>query len=431
MSNAVGPLSIESRRAQYEAARLRLARLRVEGGSSLRHVYQESTELAATTLEVERVSIWLFIEDRTAIRCFDLYESRRGEHSEGVVLQRADFPSYFAALEEHRVIAADDARTHDATREFRAAYLEPLGIYSMLDAPIFREGLVAGVVCNETVGHVRKWTQEDSDFASSVADAVALQFEEAARRDAEAALHAHEMYVAEIQKMEALGHLAAGVAHDFRNILSVVLGHARFIEEDPEATPKIKEQVERIRMAGERGVELTKELLAFGRDEGRERPHAIRVQDAIAAFADVLRQSCGRRITIQIEPASTPGWALISPPQLERILLNLVNNARDATPSRGTITIRVSEKRVADGPGFPGIYVVIEVTDQGAGMDEETKRRIFEPFFTTKTEREGTGLGLSIVYRIVEACGGFMHVESAPGKGTTMSVYLPRVACQE
>src|SRR5262245_36915340 len=146
------PHSPASRRAAYESARLRLARLHVEGGATLASVYHQSTELAAKTLGVERVSIWLFVQNRSAIRCFDLYEARRNEHSEGAVLARANYPAYFASLEDHRVIAADDARSHPATQEFCATYLEPLDIRSMLDAPVFREGEVAGVVCHETVG---------------------------------------------------------------------------------------------------------------------------------------------------------------------------------------------------------------------------------------------------------------------------------------
>jgi len=138
------PVSTESGRSVYEAARLHLARLRVGGGASLRPAFQEAAKLAAETLGVDRVSVWLFVEKRTAIRCFELYERARNEHSEGFMLHRDAYPAYFAALEERRAIAAVDARTDPATSDFRASYLEPLDIHSMLDAPIFQGGEVGG-----------------------------------------------------------------------------------------------------------------------------------------------------------------------------------------------------------------------------------------------------------------------------------------------
>ena len=421
-------LSIEPGRTLYESARLHLARLRVGGGASLRPAFQEASRLAAETLDVDRVSVWLFVEKRAAIRCFELYERARGEHSEGTMLYRDSYPAYFACLENQRTIAADDARTHEVTRDFRASYLEPLDIQSMLDAAIFQGGEVVGVVCHETVGHRRAWTPEDTAFAASVADAIALQVEAAARHDAETMLEAHEAYVSELSKMEALGRLAAGVAHDFRNILSVVLGHARLIEGDAGATPRVIEQAQRICAAADRGVALTRELTAFGREDAEEKPHAVRVPEVIERFREIMAQTAGRRITLTVAPPTTPGWVLISPSRLERVLLNLVTNARDAMPS--AITLTTTEKKIQGDKGPPGAYVVIEVRDDGRGMDEETRRHMFEPFFTTKHTDENSGLGLSVVYRIVEASGGFLHVDSAPGKGTTVAVYLPRVASQ-
>lgn len=426
----IEPLPSEHGRTLFESARLQLARLRAEGGASLRTVLQEATRLAAETLDVDRVSVWLFVEGRSAIRCFQLYERQRDNHSEGILLSRRDFPAYFDALEQQRVIAAEDARTNEATRDFRTGYLEPLDIRSMLDAPIFQGGQVAGVVCHETVGRTRAWSSEECDFAAAVADAIALQVETAARQDAESALQAHGAYVEEVRRMEALGRLAAGVAHDFRNVLSVVLGHARLLETDPSASPGVVEQSARIVAAADRGIELTRELLSFGRGEPGEKPHAVRIPEVIAKFKDVLAQTSGRSIQVDIEPAAVPGWALISPSRLERVLLNLVSNSRDAMPKGGRITICVTEKKIADGAGPPGAYVVLEVTDTGEGIDEETRRHIFEPFFTTRTADKNSGLGMAVVYRIVEGCGGFMHVESAPGKGTTIAVYLPRVSSQ-
>ena len=218
--------SAEENRRAFEQARLRIARMRVEGGPGLRRVLQEQMEIAARTLGVERVGVWLFVNERRALRCFELYETASGQHSEGALLQAADFPSYFRALHERTSVPADDARADPNTAELRRAYLEPLGILSMLDAPIFRNGQVIGVVCHEETGEQREWTTEERDFASAMADGVALRIENAARLEAESRLLAHESHLAEFSKMEALGRLAAGVAHDFNNMLSVVLAHA-------------------------------------------------------------------------------------------------------------------------------------------------------------------------------------------------------------
>jgi two-component system cell cycle sensor histidine kinase/response regulator CckA len=418
----------EERRTAHESARLRLARLRVHGGSSLRRVFHEATTLAARTLGCARVGVWLFVDDHAAIRCFELYDRSLETHDEGASIRRADFPHYFRALEERRVIVADDARTHPATRELSESYLVPLGITSMLDAPIYREGAVIGVVCHEHIGPARKWVQEDIEFAVSVAESIALQFEGAARQDAEAALHATEAYVAEVQKMEALGRLCAGVSHDFRNLLTVVLGHAGLIEQDPTASPSVRAEAERVRLAAERGVQLTRELSTFGRSEASTPPSVVKVRDVIDGFDDILRGAAGRRHQLEVHLGSGDARVLINPGQLERVLLNLVVNAREALPDGGTIEVKVHDKRVSGVDEHPGHFVVIDVTDHGVGMDEATQDRMFEPFFTTRPESQGSGLGLAIAYRIVDQAGGFLHVESAAGRGTTMSVYLPRVA---
>jgi signal transduction histidine kinase len=372
---------------------------------------------------VERVGVWLFVDGRGAIRCFQLYERSKDQHSEGAVLRAADFPSYFRALEERRELPAEDAREDPLTRELGKAYLEPLGIQSMLDAPLFRDGRVTGVVCHEDT-RPRSWTVDERSFATSVADMVSLQLEAAARRDAEARIEALGAHLAEVNKMEALGRLAAGAAHDFRNVLAVVLGCADMIARSAEATRSIRESAEEILAAARRGTALTNELLSFGRD----RPNAacvVNVADAVDAFAPMLRRALGRAHPLEVRREGVASSVLVDPAQLERVVMNLALNARDAMPQGGPVVVTVGEARIEEDD-VHGTYVVVEVSDTGIGMDEATQARIFEPFFTTK--REGTGVGLAVVYAVVDRCGGFVHVESAPGRGTRMRVYLPRVA---
>jgi len=413
----------------YEAARLRLARMRVAGGAALADALGEILETAAHTLGVERVGVWLLIDERRAIRCHRLYERPTRQHSEGAVLRAADFSSYFRALDERRAIPAADARQDPITAELGPAYLEPLGIASLLDAPIYRDGAVIGVVCHESATK-RAWTAQERDFAASVADRVAAAFEEAARRDAEARARTLEAAALEASRMEALGKLAAGVAHDFRNVLSVIVGFAAELRRmGGELPERARDAVVEIERAAQRGVDLAKEISGLGRDE----PHPTRVldvADVVEGMAGMLRTALGRLHTAEIRSERPVGRVLADRTQLERVVLNLVLNARDATPAGGPIAITVSEACVRDGDAAPGYYAVIEVADQGTGMDAATRARLFEPFFTTRPPGQGTGLGMAIVYRIVERCGGFLHVDSELGQGTRVRVYLPRVAAE-
>jgi signal transduction histidine kinase len=419
----------EERRRAKEQARLALARMRVGADRSLLQVFQASTELAADTLQVGRAGVWLLVNDGRALRCFDVFEREKRQHSEGALLQAADFPAYFQALQERTNVPAGDARTDPLTHELRSAYLEPLGIVAMLDAPIFQNGKLVGVVCHEHLHTPREWTAEERDFASSVADGVAMRIESAARLEAESRAVSSATELAELSKMEALGRLAAGVAHDFNNMLAVVLAHANRIPTLPGVTPNVIESAREIEEAARRGAALAQELLAFGRERGRE-PRVLDVVLATEAFTSLLQSAVGSQHELRITRSGPSGRVLIDRSQLERLLLNLCVNARDAMPGGGKIQIAIGEARVADAPGGAGVYVVLTVSDDGVGMDEAVQSRLFEPFFTTKPAGKGTGLGLSIVYKIVERCGGFIHVESAPGRGTRFRVYLPRIASE-
>jgi two-component system cell cycle sensor histidine kinase/response regulator CckA len=400
----------------------------VRGGDSLAEAFREATELAAETLGVARVGIWLFVDSRHAIRCCELFEKPKGAHSEGAMLYDVDLPTYFRALEERRYICADDARTHPLTRELSEHYLKPLGITSMLDAPIYHGGRVVGVVCHEHVGETRRsWTPADMDLAGSIADSLALRIEEAARRDAEERAHALHLQALELERLKAMWQLAANAAHDIRSMVNVVRWAARAITDDTDTTVTAIDHAKRILSATDAVVSITRDFEALGRERERS-PSVTNPAAEIERLLPLLRAAVGENHGIALHRPAACGLVLVDRADLERMLLNLVVNARDALTEGGTIHIEVSESTVTDGTVPPGAYVVIEVSDHGVGIEPQLLEKIFQPFFTTKGVGSGTGLGLTVVQGTADRAGGFVHVESEPGRGTKFRVYLPRVA---
>jgi two-component system cell cycle sensor histidine kinase/response regulator CckA len=407
-----------------EAARLELARYVPEPGHTLTEVFRRACELAAQAIEVERVSVWLFVENNGAIRCVNLFERSKNEHSAGAILRVAEFPKYFSSLKLRRAVPAELATSDPRTAELADAYLLPLGISSMLDAAIHLNGEIVGVVCHEQVGAPREWTTEARDFAASVADLVALKMKGAELRELKEAFRTQEDRMIALEKADALAEMAAGVAHDFNNLLGVIAGHAEFVSARIDLPADIHTHAREIAEAADRGAVLVKELLEFARPNGAT-PTALNPADAMAAFMPILRSAVGLANPILFDRPVAVGHVLIDKVQFTRVILNLAMNARDASRPGEPIRIRIAPVKTAESRGAASHFVLLEVADRGTGMDEATMARLFEPFFTTKPK--GTGLGTAIVRRIVDHAGGFVRVESAPGAGTTVRVFLPRV----
>jgi signal transduction histidine kinase len=419
MPNSPPPL--EPRRPT-EAARLTLVQLPAD--LPLADVFARACELAAHTIGVERVGVWLYVDDRTSLRCVNLYERSRNEHSAGAILRVADFPTYFAALNIRKAVPAEIAASDPRTAELAAAYLNRLGISSMLDAGIFVGNELVGVVCHEHVGPPREWTTEDRDFAGSVADLLALRYQSAEMSELRAALRADAGRLAMIEKAEALEQMAAGLSHDFRNLLTAVLGNGDLLARRDDLSPPARKLVEGLTAAAERGVGLANEMLEFARPTPRP-PAVMNPADAVAEFVPVLRAAVGVRHEVRYTRPPAVGHLLIDRNEFTRVLLNLTINARDAMPDGGDIRVRIAPVRLTGGSESAGHYVLVEVSDDGTGMDEATRKRAFDPYFTTKSK--GTGVGLAVVRRIVDRAGGFVRIESAPGQGTTVRAFFPRV----
>lgn len=227
------------------------------------------------------------------------------------------------------------------------------------------------------------------------------------------------------EKLEALGQLSGGVAHDFNNLLTVISGHCELLLHLGSLAPEVCAKLERIQSAAATAAAITRQLLVFS----RRQPVAIAVLDlnhSLAVGEGLINALLGDRIEISVQPSSQPSWVRLDATQLQQILMNLAVNARDAMENGGRLAFAVQQRRVLPGSGHPvpsGDYVLLTVTDSGPGMDEATCARIFEPFFTTKAL--GTGLGLSTVHSIVTEAGGYIFVNSQPGRGTAFEIYFP------
>ncbi len=232
------------------------------------------------------------------------------------------------------------------------------------------------------------------------------------------------------QKMESIGQLAGGVAHDFNNMLAVILGHTELAMDELDPTQPLFSDLEEIRKAAERSAEITRQLLTFARKQAVI-PRAIDLNETVEVMLKMLRRLIGEEIDLSWLPRTGTCLLKIDPVQIDQILANLCVNARDAIGGVGKITIETGqttfdEEYCSRHGGFvPGKYVMLAVSDNGSGMDEETVTHIFEPFFTTKEIGEGTGLGLATVYGIVSQNNGFINVHSEPGRGTTFTIYFP------
>ena len=240
-----------------------------------------------------------------------------------------------------------------------------------------------------------------------------------------------EAELLQAQKMEAIGRLAGGVAHDFNNVLAAIFGYSdllleQFTDDDPR-----RADVQEIRRSAERAASLTRQLLAFSRKQIMQ-PRVLNLNEVVAALQKLLARLVGEDITFEVSGQKDLWPVRADPGQMEQVLMNLTANARDAMPEGGRLSIETANVEVqTDSPQRPGLqpgaYVMLTVTDNGSGVAEEVRQHMFEPFFTTKDQGKGTGLGLATVYGIIKQSGGSVYVESEEGAGTRFVIYLPRV----
>ena len=299
------------------------------------------------------------------------------------------------------------------TRELNAEYLASRGITSLLDAPLFISGSVWGIVCCEHVGPKRAWQVREIDFAVSVADMLSALFEQASRLRAEKSLRAHEAELARRHKADALVRFGAGIAHDFNTVLQTIMLLSQRAAREEGVADRQASLAQVLEECG-RGSRLVGQLLDFARATPLRRARFDLASVLVSMNASLLAL-IGDRILLDVHanvavPVEADGT------QLEQTIMNLVVNARDAMPNGGTIRLaaEIDEGRAA-----------LRVSDEGNGIDDDVLPRVFEPFFTTKEGSGGTGLGLATVASIAEQHGGSVEVHTAPGRGSTFTVFLP------
>jgi two-component system, cell cycle sensor histidine kinase and response regulator CckA len=249
-------------------------------------------------------------------------------------------------------------------------------------------------------------------------------------KNAEEAKSALEKELRQIQKLEAIGQLAGGVAHDFNNILMVISSYCEILQMKTDPRDSNYKIINEIRIASERGAALTRQLLAFSRKQRLE-PKIVNLNQVLGEMKGILRHLIRENMELTFDLQEDLRKVKVDPGEIERIIINLVANARDAMPEGGKISIQTRTVEILESPvrqqmePEPGLYSEISVSDTGSGMDQKTLQHIFEPFFTTKEEGKGTGLGLSTAYGIIKQSGGHIDASTELGKGTSFVVLFP------
>jgi len=377
-------------------------------------------------------------------------DERRGRRRAEAALRESE--ASYATLVEHAPLGVYRSNTSGRFLSVNSALVRMLGYGSVAEVmavdmsrdlyvdPAQREALLARDTYSD-----REYDEVEANWKRKDGQPITVQLSVRAIRNSAREVEFYEAFVRDVteqrqleaqlvqaQKLEAVGRLAGGVAHDFNNLLTVILSYSSLLLEDAELPKDARESLDEIRKAADGAAGLTRQLLAFSRQQVMK-PQVLDVNAVVTSTEKLLNRLIGEDVKLVTALASDLGAARLDPGQVGQIIMNLAVNARDAMPAGGRLTLETAnvEMDLAYVRGHPvaqpGRYVMLAVSDTGIGMDESTKERIFEPFFTTKEPGKGTGLGLATVYGIVKQSGGFIWVYSEPGRGTSFKIYFPRV----
>lgn len=400
-----GENSAITQRAFLTGARLQLSRLQLDAG--LPRLFQQLTTISAQALEVGRVGIWFFDYGAQVVKCEALFDERGNDAPPP--LPMGPLKHYVDAVRELRFVATADAQKDPHTQELRE-YLEAWNITSMLDAAVYRNGQVVGIVCHEHSGPPREWRREERQFAATVADLVSHFLEVDGRITAQQQAHEFELKLKDAHRLDALGRMAAGVAHDLNNLLTVITTGIDVLKRGNglEVLPDMEE-------SARHASALVGQLMSLGR---RQIPVASMqpLEPLLTQLEAVVTPRKPANVNLVIDAdKSLEVWA--DGAQLVQVLSNLITNAFQAMKEDGVVVLRAHARR-GD--------VLFEVIDTGVGIADTHLHRLFDPFFTTR--ESGHGIGLAIVQQLVVQHGGEVKVSSTPGDGTTFRVKWPTKA---
>jgi signal transduction histidine kinase len=402
---------------RHEAALTALTRNAATRPGDLSRAFALVTETVSTTLGTTRCGLWQIEGGGTRLVSLDVFVRATGEHESGFVVDAFSYPDFLTAVASANVFASPDMFEEPSGSTFAQGFMKLFGLRALMFAQLHAHGVRIGALsCSHE--DRREWTRDEQSFLVAVANLVSALLAHAERQRLEEQLrHA--------QKMEAVGMLAGGVAHDFNNILTVILGRAALLGEDERLPDDLREAVADIEQTGERAARLTRQLLAFSRRQAMD-ARDIDLNDVVANVGRMLRRVLGEDVSAQFLYFPGPVVVHADASMLDQVLLNLAVNARDAMPDGGRLTI---ETALVEGGGDlvvrGGPCACLRVTDTGCGISAEHLQRIFDPFFTTKETGKGSGLGLATSYGIVQQHGGSIRVESQVGRGTTFTILLP------
>ncbi|MGJ7556839.1 PAS domain S-box protein [Variovorax sp. RB3P1] len=410
-------------RARYSDHLAQLGRLAVDT-RDLQVVLEQVPHIAAAGLEVEVAMVLLLEDNGLEFRVASGVGNVAGEEFGARIANRPDTPPGYVLSQGRPVVIAD----YRSEQRFAVppAYLAA-GLVSALAVPLSDRGRVIGMLSVRS-RQAKRFGDEELRFLESLSNLLATSLQRV--RTEEALAHA--------QRLESVGQLTGGIAHDFNNLLTVILGNLQVLEELPALAQDAHAQqlVGAAMRASRRGAELTGKLLAFSRRQMLQ-PDVVDTHALLHSLADMLRRTLDQRIHIAIDTGPGCPPVLADPVQLESALLNIAINARDAMPEGGTLHFRSEDcgllplalRTERNDPNMQGHgrFVAISISDSGTGMADDVKERAFEPFFTTKEAGRGTGLGLSTVYGFVKQSKGAIAIESQPGAGTTVTLYLPQL----